>query len=92
MKQISLKDFWKLSEEERGIQYQYLSEHDKFLVRTSMNPGAIASQCKTCKHYRGFGKCDAFPDNIPHEIISNKFEHTASYEGDQGISFEPQSK
>ena len=92
MKQISLKDFWGLSEEERKNQYQYLSNHDKFSVRILMNPGVISSQCNNCKHYQGFGKCDAYPDNIPREIIGNQFEHTTPYEGDNGSRFEPKSE
>lgn len=89
MKQIAFHDFWGLSEEERKNQYQYLSDHDKFQVRISMNPGVVSSQCNHCRHYWGFGRCDAYPDNIPREILGNQFEHTTPYEGDNGIRFEP---
>ena len=92
MKKNAFHDFWGLSEEERKNQYQYLSDHDKFLVRISMNPGVVSSQCNYCRHYWGFGRCDAYPDNIPREIMGNQFEHTAPYKGDNGIWFEPKQE
>lgn len=39
MSNLSLKDFNNLTEKEKSKRYKELSEHDKFLVRTSMNPG-----------------------------------------------------
>ncbi len=88
MEQLSLKDFWGLSEEDRKEQYKYLSNHDKFLVRISMDPGMVPSQCNACKHYRGFGRCDAYPDAIPQELLKNEFQHTIPYKDDKGIQFE----
>ena len=39
MSNLSLKEFNKLTEKEKCEKYKDLSEHDKFLVRISMNPG-----------------------------------------------------
>lgn len=39
MSKLSLKEFNKLSENEKGDRYKELSEHDKFLVRISMPIG-----------------------------------------------------
>lgn len=39
MSNLSLKKFRKLSEREKQERYKELSDHDKFLVRISMNPG-----------------------------------------------------
>lgn len=39
MSKLSLKEFNKLSENEKGDRYKELGEHDKFLVRISMPIG-----------------------------------------------------
>lgn len=39
MSNLSSKEFNKLTEKEKCGKYKDLSEHDKFLVRISMNPG-----------------------------------------------------
>ena len=39
MSNLSLEEFNKLSEKEKGKRYKELSDHDKFLVRTSMPIG-----------------------------------------------------
>lgn len=46
-----------------------------------------STQCLYCKHYHGFGECDAF-DKIPDEIMTSEFDHTKPYPGDNGIQFE----
>ena len=35
---LSLEEWRKLSEEQKGIRYKELSDHDKFIVRTSTPP------------------------------------------------------
>ena len=47
-----------------------------------------ATQCLECKHYKIMG-CEAFPDEIPYEILSGQHDHTEPYRGDNGIRFEP---
>jgi hypothetical protein len=49
-------------------------------------------QCFSCKWFR-WGTdytCEAFPDGIPHEILSNSHHHVTPYPGDRGILFEPE--
>ena len=50
----------------------------------------MSDQCISCKHICvGTPGCDAFPDQIPYEIVSGKFDHTQPHEGDHGIRYEP---
>ncbi len=58
--------------------------------------------CFKCKHYRGdnyiekkdnlegdhVNQCDAFPDEIPYEILIGENRHIKSFPGDHGIQFE----
>lgn len=44
--------------------------------------------CDTCTHYRGNGKCEAFPDQIPLEILSLEHDHKTPFLGDKGIMYE----
>jgi hypothetical protein len=45
--------------------------------------------CHTCLHNRKLGKCDAFPDGIPANILVGNLLHTVPLPGDNGIQFEP---
>ena len=54
------------------------------------DPKFIISKCGRCKHYRDFGKCDAFPEGIPESLFWG--DHTNPYKGDNGIRFEPKIK
>ena len=46
-------------------------------------------QCMTCRHYRRDDfACDAFPEEIPDEIMSGDFDHVEEYPGDNGIRWE----
>ena len=49
-------------------------------------------QCQLCRHYWGQGRCDAFPEAVPHEIIRGEHDHREPYKGDNGIRFEPVAK
>ena len=53
-------------------------------------PALVLPQCHQCKHYFwGTLSCEAFfPIDIPNEILSNEFDHTFEYLGDEGILFE----
>ena len=92
MAKLTFEDFWKLSGEDRCDQYQHLSEHDKFRVRLSMNPGGITLMCSFCKHNHvdaPSAVCDAFPGGIPSNVLDENPPHTYPYPGDHGIQFEP---
>lgn len=65
---LTLKEFWSLSERERCERYKELSDHDKFGVRQQVS-APVSVPCNDCIHYRGFAKCDAFPDGISAEHI-----------------------
>lgn len=45
-------------------------------------------QCLSCKHYRGYLKCDAYPDGIPEPLLEGT-SHKMPYPGDNGIRWEP---
>ena len=47
------------------------------------------SACAYCLHRRRDITCDAFPDGIPDEILDMEDDHLESFEGDNGIQFEP---
>ena len=44
--------------------------------------------CYSCKHYHGVNTCEAFPSQIPLDIISGEVLHVQPYEGDNGIQYE----
>lgn len=91
-RKITLEEFRKLSEEERCVQYENLSDHDKFVVRITMDPGTFSPMCNYCKHYTAMPNspdCEAFPDGIPNDILDEKPPHTSPYPGDHGMLFEP---
>jgi hypothetical protein len=45
--------------------------------------------CGQCKHYfLKTLKCEAFPDEIPKEILAGRFDHHNPHLGDNGIRFE----
>lgn len=46
--------------------------------------------CGHCTHLNRDNPltCKAYPDIIPHEIISGEVDHTKPYKGDNGIQFE----
>jgi len=50
--------------------------------------------CFDCEHFRGakFGRCDAFPNQIPEQIWSGKFQHDKPFPGDHGIRFDSKTK
>lgn len=50
------------------------------------------SQCKRCSRYTGGIYCDAFPDGIPEEILTNEFIHKNPYTtGGVELLFDPKS-
>lgn len=72
----SLKDYWEMFPERA----------ERFSLDLS---GVVWSQCVFCKHkHAGSGTCDAFPDGIPGEILTNDADHREYFPGDQGIRYE----
>lgn len=65
---LTMKEFWQLTVEERCERYKDLSDHDKFGVRQG-DPGVVSVPCNECIHYLGYAKCRAFPDGISAEHI-----------------------
>ncbi len=45
------------------------------------------SQCAFCIHSKR-GKCAAFPNGIPDDMLWNRHDHHQPYPGDNGIQFE----
>ncbi len=54
----------------------------------------ITPQCFDCKRLfkREGMTCEAFPDDIPDEILLNEHDHKTPFPGDNGLLFEPKPK
>jgi len=51
-----------------------------------------STQCNVCKNLimtEEYLVCNAFPEEIPEEILTGEYDHTKPYKGDNGIQFEP---
>jgi len=50
--------------------------------------------CLVCVsfNYEKYGTCEAFPDGIPHQILSGEVSHFENVDGDRGIKFEGKPK
>lgn len=50
----------------------------------------ILPQCFSCKHLEEDAPmhCAAFPEEIPDDIVYNKFDHRKPHEDDHGVRFE----
>lgn len=44
--------------------------------------------CHSCRHNRGMGKCAAYPEGIPVDILVGNEIHTHPLPGDNGIQYE----
>jgi hypothetical protein len=54
------------------------------------DPKPEMAACGRCVHYITRGKCRAFPDEIPRELLlSVEVRHTLPYPGDGGYLFTP---
>lgn len=47
------------------------------------------SQCLSCESYARQGRCVAFPEGIPTEILTGAFDHRKAFSGDLGVRFSP---
>jgi len=45
--------------------------------------------CQSCINFFGDGRCNAYPNGIPRDIIKGEHDHSEPYPGDNGIRFEP---
>ena len=43
--------------------------------------------CNYCSHYRGFGKCDAYPEDIPRDVMK-KIMEDETYPCSDGVRYE----
>ena len=44
-----------------------------------------AGQCVSCARYRMGGRCEAYPDGIPDEIMQGLWDHRKAQAGDKGL-------
>jgi hypothetical protein len=51
-------------------------------------PFDLSILCLACKHKTGNLQCEAFPDLIPAEIHTGRFDHREPFPGDHGIRYE----
>lgn len=52
-------------------------------------PTRVSIQCATCKNWLNGLTCRAFSEGIPMSILTGKFDHRRSFEGDNEILYEP---
>lgn len=71
---------------DNGFQYEKKKPYSD--PRWWDNPMGVPSQCNDCVHNHRDLTCEAFPERIPREILSNKFIHDKPYENDNGFRYE----
>lgn len=49
----------------------------------------VTPSCARCVHRSGPTTCRAFPDGIPHAILTGEHDHKTPYPGDHGVQFSP---
>jgi hypothetical protein len=50
---------------------------------------SLSPICSYCRHWQGYRRCDAFPEEIPLAIWIGENDHRQPVAGDHGIRFEP---
>lgn len=67
---LTLNEFWRLTERDRCERYKELSDHDKFGVRQAMDPGTVSVPCNNCIYkHEGKASCEAYPEGLTAEHI-----------------------
>lgn len=59
------------------------------MLRADEVPVNAVKFCNNCKHKLPRGKCTAFPDGIPFDVLVGTISHNKPISGDNGIVFEP---
>ena len=72
---LTAREFWQLPPGERMKRYGELSEHEAFLARISDPHLPISPPCNRCRYYKGYAKCDVYPDGIPSDQIDAVMEN-----------------
>lgn len=49
---------------------------------------AMASQCVGCSRKASNDSCDAYPQGIPMQILTNEHDHREEFPGDGGLLYE----
>jgi hypothetical protein len=49
----------------------------------------VEAACIHCRYLITWGKCFAFPDGIPKEILDGENDHSEPFDGDNGLQFKP---
>ena len=57
------------------------------MIKKRVWSSAFCLVCVSFNHKK-YGTCEAFPEGIPHAIISGEVSHFENVEGDKGIKFE----
>lgn len=85
---LNFDEFMAMPRKEQNVRYKDLSEHDKFRARLAdVSTKEVFIPCNYCAHYRGFGKCDAYPNGTPREIV-DAIMNDQDYKCSKEIHFE----
>ena len=47
----------------------------------------MKTNCNDCSRYTSIGRCEAFPDGIPLEVLAGEVSHDLPISGDRGLLF-----
>lgn len=87
-KRLTFEEFMKMPRKEQNVRYRDLSDHDKFRARLAdVTISGSEVLCNSCAHYRGYGKCDAYPENIPNAVM-DEVEKDIQYQCAEGYCYE----
>ena len=78
---LSLEEWRKLSEEQKGIRYKELSDHDKFIVRTSTPPAFEVTGRKELSEEEKKRAKKEFKTRKKRRILSWRFQEKQGFSG-----------